>query len=130
MNKLEILKIAVHRISSISFHEMISIGLWPFLFLIFQSILIPISVFYLFLHTRVSKFPQHDNHAFAWISGLLLLSTLVSMWMLFEGNYITPFRNAFSFQQAYPTLYLFITFGPPIFFFIALCFMIFITSFI
>ena len=122
--------IAIFRVPIIVFHEIYSIGRFPFLFLIFQSILIPISMFYLFLHSRISKLPQADSTIIAWMSGVLLVTTLLSMWMLFEGNYVNGFHGPCSLQKAYPTLYLAVTVGLTVIPFLLLCLWIFITSFI
>ena len=122
--------IAIFRVPILVFHEIFSMGRLPFLFLVFQTILIPISIFYLFLHTRTSKLPQGDNTTIAWISGVLLFSTLFSMWMLFEGSYVNAFHDSCALQKAYPTLYLAVTVGLPVIPFLLLCFWIFINSFI
>ena len=121
---------AIFRVPVLVFHELFSIGRLPLLFLVFQTILIPISMFYLFLHSRILKIPQGDSTTIAWISGVLLVSTLLSMWMLFEGNYVNAFHGPCALQKAYPTLYLAVTVGLPVIPFLLLCFWIFITSFI
>ena len=122
--------IAIFRLPILVFHEIFSLGRFPFLFLAFQTILIPISMFYLFLHTSISKLPQGDRTTIAWISGVLLISTLFSMWMLFEGNYVNAFHGPCALQKTYPMLYLAITVGLPVIPFILLSYWIFITSFI